>query len=85
MSNTENTELATGALSHLSVELGTPTTSDEQFYCVFTGKPIEQVLADIGREAAKEKCNCCERGDQYNGLGSGPLLFVCPKSCQCHD
>jgi hypothetical protein len=27
MSNTENTELATGALSHLSVELG--TTSDE--------------------------------------------------------
>ena len=33
----------------------------------------------------KEKCNCCDRGDQYNGLGSGSLLFVCPKSCPCHD
>ncbi len=29
MSNTENTELATEALSHLSGELGTPAVSDE--------------------------------------------------------
>ncbi len=31
-------------------------------------------------------CDCCDRADEYNGFGSdGPLLFVCPKDCQCHD
>ena len=38
MSNTENTELATGALSHLSVELGTlPALSDTQCWCCEMG------------------------------------------------
>ena len=29
---------------------------------------------------------CCDRAGEYNGYGSdGPWLFVCPKSCSCHD
>jgi hypothetical protein len=41
--------------------------------------------------AAKEKslCTeeapCCDRRNEYNGFGSGPLSFICPKSCPCHD
>lgn len=31
------------------------------------------------------RCGCCEREGQYNGLGSGSLLFICHKSCPCHD
>jgi hypothetical protein len=31
------------------------------------------------------KCNCCERGDEYNGFGSGLTIFTCPKKCTCHD
>jgi hypothetical protein len=32
-----------------------------------------------------DPCDCCDRHDEYNGYASGPLLFVCPKSCSCHD
>jgi hypothetical protein len=28
---------------------------------------------------------CCERQGEYNGFSSGPLKFVCPKTCPCHD
>lgn len=28
---------------------------------------------------------CCDRRNEYNGFGSGPLLFECPKHCPCHD
>ncbi len=28
---------------------------------------------------------CCDRRDEYNGFASGPLKFVCPKHCRCHD
>ncbi|MDD5045156.1 MAG: hypothetical protein PHG51_06430 [Candidatus Omnitrophica bacterium] len=29
---------------------------------------------------------CCESRGVYNGFGSdGPLMFVCPKGCHCHD
>lgn len=28
---------------------------------------------------------CCSRRAEYNGFGSGPELFTCPKSCACHD
>lgn len=31
------------------------------------------------------ECGCCERAGEYNGFGSGSLLFVCPKDCSCHD
>ena len=30
-------------------------------------------------------CNCCPRMDEYNGYGSGPTIFDCPKHCGCHD
>jgi len=40
-------------------------------------------------EADIVKCTtgnpCCERRGEYNGFGSGPLLFICPKHCSCHD
>lgn len=28
---------------------------------------------------------CCDRRNEYNGFASGPLSFVCPKHCACHD
>jgi hypothetical protein len=29
---------------------------------------------------------CCDRAGQYNGFGSdGPLSFICPQHCACHD
>lgn len=28
---------------------------------------------------------CCDRRGEYNGFGSGQLLFECPKHCWCHD
>jgi len=36
-------------------------------------------------ETPKKTCPCCDRAGEYNGLGSGPLAFVCPESCSCHD
>jgi hypothetical protein len=37
------------------------------------------------RTENKPKCNCCSRGDEYNGFHTGPHLFECPKHCACHD
>jgi TATA-binding protein-associated factor Taf7 len=28
---------------------------------------------------------CCDRRGEWNGFASGPLSFVCPKHCSCHD
>jgi hypothetical protein len=29
---------------------------------------------------------CCDRAGEYNGFGSnGPLSFICPNHCPCHD
>lgn len=30
-------------------------------------------------------CQCCDRGDEYNGFSSGPISFTCPAHCVCHD
>jgi len=32
-----------------------------------------------------EESPCCDRRGEYNGFGSGPLKFICPKHCPCHD
>jgi hypothetical protein len=32
-----------------------------------------------------EENPCCNRKGEYNGFGPGPLNFVCPKHCPCHD
>jgi hypothetical protein len=47
------------------------------------GDPSAQKL--VAEVKAAMTCACCERGGQYNGFGSGPLAFVCPKHCSCHD
>lgn len=31
------------------------------------------------------RCACCDRAEEYNGYGSGPTIFTCPKNCGCHD
>lgn len=36
-------------------------------------------------EDCTEKNPCCDRRNEYNGFASGPLKFVCPKHCSCHD
>lgn len=28
---------------------------------------------------------CCDRVGEYNGYGSGPIIFSCPENCSCHD
>lgn len=33
----------------------------------------------------RSPCGCCDRADEYNGFGSGPTIFTCPKGCGCHD
>lgn len=38
------------------------------------------VLTGVNR-----RCDCCDRGNEYNGFASGPLSFICPKECSCHD
>jgi hypothetical protein len=43
-----------------------------------------ELLSAISSKTTKT-CNCCALADVYNGLGSGPLLFICPKGCSCHD
>ncbi len=38
---------------------------------------------------AEEWCSadkpCCNRRGEFNGFGAGPLEFVCPEGCRCHD
>lgn len=36
-------------------------------------------------EDCTEENPCCARRGEYNGFGSGTLLFECPKNCSCHD
>ncbi len=61
-------------------------------------KPIfmsEEATEKMRRQAIKaalektDECSeenpCCDRRDEYNGFASGPLSFVCPKHCSCHD
>ena len=50
---------------------------------------VNERLPHCQRAASKPICSaqkpCCDRRDEYNGFDSGPLLFECPKNCQCHD
>jgi hypothetical protein len=52
-----------------------------------SGVPDNRTLNECpghGSDRTGEKC--CERAGVYNGFGSdGPLDFVCPRSCSCHD
>ncbi len=47
--------------------------------------PTMEAFDDITRIEFKYVCDCCERGDEYNGFSSAPLSFTCPKGCTCHD
>ena len=59
------------------------------------GKDIGDALTIANRIEAGHICcghergqgpPCCERVGEYNGYGSdGPLAFVCPRGCSCHD
>lgn len=35
-------------------------------------------------DTKQRKCNCCSRGDEYNGYPE-KTIFTCPKHCSCHD
>jgi len=48
---------------------------------------LSRILKDLQRkesDCTKEN-PCCDRRGEYNGFASGPLSFVCPKHCSCHD
>jgi len=32
-----------------------------------------------------EENPCCDHRNEYNGFASGPLKFICPKHCSCHN
>lgn len=68
----------------------------EQFLCsscvhLMASWPLLRLANGYGMAASwafeppGQRCDCCPRGDEYNGFGSGPLSFRCPKSCSCHD
>jgi len=47
---------------------------------------LELAKALASCEASQSADTCCDRAGEYNGFGSdGPLAFVCPESCSCHD
>jgi len=43
------------------------------------------ILCPKCNKPCSEENPCCDRRGEYNGYGSGPLKFVCPKHCSCHD
>jgi topoisomerase IA-like protein len=49
-------------------------------------RQINKRTACLGFGPPSEGEPCCARAGEYNGFGSdGPLAFVCPSSCPCHD
>ena len=45
----------------------------------------EQPQAPSQLVECTEENPCCDLRGVYNGFGSGPLKFICPKHCPCHD
>lgn len=64
-------------------------------YCELAARRLQQgVLEFEERDLTPAKCvghnglgqwQCCARAGEYNGFDSGPLVFVCPEDCSCHD
>jgi len=54
---------------------------DEDKCSVLAGK----IRAQTQLVECTEENPCCDRRGEYNGFGSGPLRFICPKHCPCHD
>jgi hypothetical protein len=64
-------------------------------YCELAANRLQQgVLEFEERDLTPAKCvghnglgqwQCCARAGEYNGFDSGPLVFVCPEGCSCHD
>jgi hypothetical protein len=76
------TQNEAGLASGLSEELDASVIDDEQSYCVFTGKPIEQVLANIGQELKLEKgCECRFKDECSN------TVLICEECSKlpCHN
>ena len=46
---------------------------------------IEAALECVRAGECTEENPCCDRRGEYNGFASGPLSFVCPRHCSCHD
>lgn len=61
---------------------GEPMKMKPETKCVGMMSEREQeTCKDLGIEPFK----CCDRAGEYNGYGSGPTKFTCPKHCCCHD
>lgn len=75
------------------------TSRFDHVRCGTCGKPWNDHTADCSRHEFRPsdpaECvgkdrggsgKCCDRAGEYNGFGSdGPLAFVCPNGCDCHD
>lgn len=62
----------------------------DKFVARQVGGPKPEVISIAkecpGHERGGKGKPCCERAGEYNGFGSdGPLSFVCPNHCSCHD
>jgi hypothetical protein len=63
--------------------------------CEVCGHPWIAHPPECSRHAYRPECKghkrggmltCCDRAGEYNGFGSeGPLAFLCPEGCSCHD
>ena len=69
---------ARSRLADARLNYGQPFSSDIVDAIACKVEPEQDPKAD-------QDCDCCERKGEYNGYGSGPLLFVCPQHCPCHD
>ena len=68
------------AIAKLEREDGNPTIATLVRVAAALGLEVVVTFKRVGR------CQCCPRGDEYNGFGSdGPTAFICPRSCACHD
>lgn len=53
-------------------------------FCPWCGESISGFLC-TGTGKNGHRKPCCDRAGEYNGFGSGEIIFHCPEICTCHD
>ena len=93
--NPQNEALAAWrGLQAIAIAVGAPPTPEDE---PTIEAQVEVILGAIGRKpmphseassplSCTDGAPCCDRRNEYNGFGSdGPLSFICPRDCPCHD
>jgi len=77
------TELCLSGLEEQIEESQMSTSEKKEVY--LTIQEVKLEVNPSSPQVCTEDNPCCERRGEYNGFGSGPLKFLCPKHCPCHD